>query len=135
MKPRGIRNNNPGNIRRSKDKWHGLRDEQTDPEFFQFVSPAYGYRALIRTLQNYRRLRGCVTLKDFITRWAPPVENDTAAYLRAVCQDMQVPDSWVPDVDDRGTMCGLAAAISRHENGVDAVMSDVESGWELLNEE
>ena len=135
MKPRGIRNNNPGNIRRSKDKWQGLRAEQTDPEFFQFVSPAYGYRALIRTLQNYRRLRGCVTLKDFIIRWAPPVENDTAAYLRAVCQDMQVPDSWVPDVDDRGTMCGLAAAISRHENGVDAVMSDVESGWELLNEE
>ncbi len=135
MKPRGIRNNNPGNIRRSKDKWQGLREEQTDPEFFQFVSPAYGYRALIRTLQNYRRLRGCVTLKDFITRWAPPVENDTAAYLRAVCQDMQVPDSWVPDVDDRETMCGLAAAISRHENGVYALMSDVESGWELLNEE
>ena len=86
-------------------------------------------------MQNYRRLRGCVTLKDFITRWAPPVENDTAAYLRAVCREMQVPDSWVPDVDDRETMCGLAAAISRHENGVDAVMSDVESGWELLNEE
>ena len=100
--PRGLRNNNPGNIRRSKDKWQGLRAEQTDPEFFQFEAMAYGYRALIKTLQNYRRLRGCVT------------------------------ETWIPDVEDRETMCALAAAISRVENGVDAFIPDVERGWELL---
>ena len=135
MTPRGIRNNNPGNIRRSKDKWQGLRAEQTDPEFFQFVSPAHGYRALIRTLQNYRRLHGLQSIGEMIARWAPPAENDTGAYVRSVCREMHVPDSWVPDVDDRETMCALAAAISRHENGVDAKMADVERGWELLNEE
>lgn len=34
--PRGIRNCNPGNIRLTRDKWQGLRSEQTDTEFFQF---------------------------------------------------------------------------------------------------
>ena len=58
--------------------------------------------------------------------------RNVEAQVRSVCWKMQVPDSWVPDVDDRETMCRLAAAISRHENGVDAVMSDVERGWELL---
>lgn len=130
--PRGLRNENPGNLRRSNDQWQGLREVQTDPEFFQFVSMAYGYRALIKTLQNYRRLRGCVTLRDFIHRWAPPSENNTGAYLRAVCQDMQVPETWIPDVDDRETMCALAAAISRVENGISANMEDVEEGWRLL---
>lgn len=51
--PRGLRNNNPGNIRLSKDKWQGLRERQEDKEFFQFVSIEWGYRALMRTLQNY----------------------------------------------------------------------------------
>ena len=130
--PRGYRNNNPGNIRRSKDPWQGLATQQTDPEFFQFTSPAYGYRALIKTLQTYRRKHGLQSIRDMIGRWAPASENDTAAYVRAVCREMQVPDSYVPDIDDRETMCALAAAISRVENGVPARMEDVERGWELL---
>lgn len=130
--PRGIRNNNPGNIRRSNDNWRGLRSEQTDPQFFQFTAPEWGYRALIKTLQTYRKKHGLRTVKEMIARWAPPGENDTAAYVRAVCREMQVPDSYVPDVDDRGTMCALASAISRVENGAGAVRADVERGWELL---
>jgi len=130
--PRGLRNNNPGNIRRSNDRWMGLRARQTDPQFFQFTAPMWGYRALIKTLQTYRKKYKLQTLAEMIGRWAPPSENDTAAYTRAVCSDLQVPPTWVPDVDDKGTMCALAAAISRHENGVDAVMEDVERGWGLL---
>lgn len=45
---------------------------------------------------------------------------------------MQVPDSYVPDVKDAGTMCAFAAAISLVENGVPAVMADVRAGWNLL---
>lgn len=48
--PRGLRNNNPGNIRTTKDKWQGLREKQTDKDFFQFTEMKWGYRALIRTL-------------------------------------------------------------------------------------
>lgn len=130
--PRGLRNCNPGNIRRSADKWQGLRAVQSDPDFFQFQAMPWGYRALIRTLQNYRRVHGLRTIEEMISRWAPPSENRTAAYVSAVCRDLQVPASHVPDVDDRATMTALAAAISRVENGQPADMADVERGWELL---
>lgn len=132
MTPRGIRNCNPGNIRVTKDKWQGLRSVQTDREFFQFEEMRWGYRALIRTLQNYRRIHGCYTITDFITRWAPNSENNTLAYIKSVCFQLGVPSVYVPDVDDRDTMCALAAAISKHENGVDANMKEVQDGWDLL---
>jgi hypothetical protein len=131
-KPRGLRNNNPGNIRISKDRWKGLAKEQTDSAFFVFTDIKYGYRALIRILQNYRSKYGCMTVAEMITRWAPSSENNTPAYIRKVCQDMQVPSVYVPDVSDKTTMCAMAAAISRVENGIDTVMTDVEAGWSEL---
>ncbi|WP_294590838.1 structural protein P5 [uncultured Bacteroides sp.] len=129
---RGLRNCNPGNIRITKDKWQGLREVQEDKSFFQFTEMKWGYRALIRTLQNYRIKWGCQTIADFINRWAPPVENNTSGYISRVCREMQVPNSYVPDINDKATMCAFAAAISQVENGVPAVMADVEKGWELL---
>ena len=130
--PRGLRNNNPGNIRRSADKWQGLRERQEDKAFFQFKDIGWGYRALIRLLQNYHRLHGCRTIADYIRRWAPDNENDTTAYTVAVCRRLQVPTTYCPDINDKGTMCAFAAAISQVENGVPARMADVEKGWELL---
>lgn len=132
MIPRGLRNNNPGNIRITKDKWKGLRPVQEDKEFFQFTEMKWGYRALIRTLQNYRRRHGCQTIADFIRRWAPSTENNTGGYISRICREMQVPTTYVPDVEDKTTMCAFAAAISQVENGVPAVMSDIEAGWEAL---
>ena len=52
--PRGIRNNNPGNIRRNGDPWQGLAKEQNDREFFTFKSAVYGIRALARLLITYQ---------------------------------------------------------------------------------
>lgn len=130
--PRGLRNCNPGNIRITKDKWQGLRETQTDGSFFQFTEMKWGYRALMRTLQNYRKRHGCQTISDFISRWAPETENHTGAYIAAVCKKFQVPSTYSPDVDDKTTMCAFAAAISEVENGVPAVMADIEAGWELL---
>lgn len=132
MEPRGLRNCNPGNIRITGDKWQGLRPTQTDKEFFQFTEMKWGYRALIRSLQTYREKHGCKTIADFINRWAPPVENNTNGYIQRVCKEMEVPTTFVPDVNDKDTMCAFAAAISQVENGVPAVMADVVAGWELL---
>lgn len=132
MIPRGIRNCNPGNIRITADKWQGLREKQEDKSFFQFKEMKWGYRALIRTLQNYRKRHHCMTIADFIRRWAPANENNTSGYIRRVCSEMQVPDVYVPDIDDKVTMCNFAAAISFVENGVPAVMSEIEEGWSLL---
>ena len=46
---------------------------------------------------------------------------------------MQVPNTYVPDINDKATMCAFAAAISRVENGIPAVMADIEAGWDLIN--
>ena len=40
MLPRGIRNHNPLNIRRSKDQWKGMAEVQSDRAFVQFKSGA-----------------------------------------------------------------------------------------------
>lgn len=85
---RGIRNNNPLNIRRSATRWQGAREEQTDKSFVQFKSMAYGYRAAWKVLQSYYE-RFCLqgqtfTVRNIISRWAPPSENDTEAYITNV---------------------------------------------------
>ena len=88
MKNRGIRNNNPLNIRRSTDRWEGARIEQTDKSFVQFTSMAYGYRAAWKTLESYWKyfhdLPKPFNVRNIITRWAPPTENDTENYIRTV---------------------------------------------------
>ena len=132
MEPRGIRNNNPGNIRKTKDKWKGLRQVQLDKEFFQFEEMKWGYRALIRTLQNYRKRHGCETIADFIRRYAPPSENNTMAYIRFVCNKLGVSPDYVPNVEDKASMCLFVYAISYFENGVEPVMEDISEGWNLL---
>ena len=85
---RGIRNNNPLNIRRSADRWEGARDEQTDNSFVQFETMAYGYRAAWKTLESYWRYfrdqRKPFNVRNVIARWAPPAENDTDSYIRRV---------------------------------------------------
>ena len=85
---RGIRNNNPLNLRHSADQWQGARKEQTDKSFVQFESMAYGYRAAWKTLDSYwkhfKRLRQPFTVRAIISRWAPPSENNTDAYVTTV---------------------------------------------------
>ncbi len=88
MKPRGLRNNNPLNIRHSADQWEGTATTQTDKSFVQFKSMAYGYRAAWKILDTYclrfRRERTVYNVRNIIARWAPPTENDTEAYVRTV---------------------------------------------------
>ena len=129
---RGLRNNNPGNLRLSKDKWKGLRPVQADKDFFQFVDMPHGYRAMLITLQNYRRKHGCRSGASIIKRYAPATENNTSSYLSRVCNELQVPTTYEPDVADKQVMCALAAAMSRVENGVPAMMRDIEAGWNLI---
>ena len=87
--PRGMRNNNPLNIRHSTNRWQGMAEEQTDPDFVQFRSMTYGYRAAFKLLQSYYR-RFCkegkpFTVRNIISRWAPPQDgNDTENYIRSV---------------------------------------------------
>jgi len=85
--PRGIRNNNPGNIKKNDIQWEGLSDEQTDKTFFQFKSSKWGIRALTKILLTYRHKYGLKNIMSIITRYAPIEENDTEAYKNFVSQE------------------------------------------------
>ena len=124
MLPRGIRNNNPLNIRRSKDLWMGLRAQQTDSAFFQFESLEYGWRAafylLTRTYYHKYRL---YTIRMIISKWAPPNENQTSKYIENVCRLTGIaPDEPIgipSDQPERWMAVGMAMAIQ--ENGTESL--------------
>lgn len=84
MSTRGIRNNNPANIRLGC-KWKGLVDNPTDREFCQFVTMTWGVRALLVTLRTYVVKHHLHTVREIITRWAPPSDgNNTEKYIEFV---------------------------------------------------
>jgi len=116
--PRGIRNNNPGNIEWG-DPWQGLvpQGRRTDSRFAQFTSPAWGIRALARTLITYYDRHGIRTIQQAINRWAPPVENNTDAYVRAVAREVGVDGNQPINFQDYKILRPMVEAIIRHENG------------------
>lgn len=134
MKPRGIRNNNPGNIRTSPVKYIG-EVKSTDPHFKQFESIEYGYRALFRLLYTYQVKHGLNTLRGMITRYAPPSENDTENYIQRVSEWSLIHPGIRITTTNRDTMIPLVAAMSRMENGLPANMQEVERGWELFTKD
>ena len=129
---RGLRNNNPGNIRHNKDVFQGEKTPSTDAAFKQFTSMAYGYRAMFVTLGTYLS-RGKNTIDKIIRSWAPPNENNTQGYIRHVEQFSGVDRNKVLTACSGDDYIRIAAAMSRIENGVPAEMKEVLSGFELQN--
>ena len=114
---RGIRNNNPGNIRYTGTAWEGLSDPPSDGTFCVFTDPVYGIRALARILTNYvgaDNVRPTVT--GLISRWAPPSENDTASYIADVSSRLGVDPNATLDLSS--SLPELVGAIISHENVV-----------------
>ncbi|GAB5071156.1 hypothetical protein SedNR2807_13420 [Citrobacter sedlakii] len=113
---RGIRNNNPGNLEYSKfNPWVGQNGD--DGRFAKFETPEHGIRALGRNLMSYQR-QGIDTVNEIINRWAPPTDNnDTAAYIKAVCEQLGVSADEPLDSSNPDTLKALCAAIIQHENG------------------
>lgn len=92
--------------------------KQTDPDFVQFTAPKWGIRALYRVLRTYQVKHGLATIAEIIGRWAPPNENDTGAYAKAVAKACGVATDDVIDiVTDKAMAANLVMAIIRHENG------------------
>ena len=129
--PRGLRNCNPLNIKRSHSLFQGLADEQTDPVFYRFKTIAWGYRAAFITLRTYIQKHGICTIREIISRWAPPGDrNDTAHYIKMVCCLTGFKADDIMDPYDSRKMIPLVCAMSRIENGERACIKDVTEGWQ-----
>jgi hypothetical protein len=112
---RGLRNNNPGNIRYIGSPWVGLDTPPTDGAFCRFKEAKYGIRALARTLLTYDEKYKLNTIYDIITRFAPPCENNTDSYIRHVCAELDCRHD--EKIGIRPNIFKLTRAIIRHENG------------------
>lgn len=131
---RGLRNCNPGNIRLTgrTGLYRGEKSPSSDPAFRQFQAMEWGYRALFVLLYTYRKRYGLKTPREVISRWAPPHENHTEQYIRALCHDTGLEADEPFEISDQTTMCAIAASISRIENGIPAREEEVARGWELF---
>lgn len=130
--PRGLRNLNPGNIRRSKTRYKGEKSDSTDAAFKQFESLEWGYRAIFMLLHTYRVRGYGDTIAKMIARYAPPSENNTEAYISRLCQETDIPRDMPLDTLNPEQMIPIVCAISAVENGVDADVDVVTKGWELF---
>lgn len=116
-KPRGIRNNNPLNIRCSDNAWVGVSGKDKDG-FCQFTKPEYGIRAAARILQSYWERHGIDTLRGVITRWAPTDDgNPVDAYVTAVSIWADIDPDDTINLFDYQIAYRLLMAMARFENG------------------
>lgn len=142
---RGLRNNNPLNIRNGVSRWKGMEEQEEEKEFVCFLTLSMGYRAAWILLRNYRqRLLNegkNYTLGNIIERWAPPEDgNDSKAYVRNVLRlcagkvagRQPLP---LPDTDEgKPIFTEIIAAMTCVENGISMDQVDrgsIEKGWQL----
>ena len=131
--PRGVRNCNPGNIRKSGDVYQG-EIESTDKDFKQFRNMAYGYRAMFKILRTYKNNYSLNTLEQMIYRWAPPKENKTEVYVNFVADRSGIGRDHIVDVSNMTIMCRIVEAMAIMENGKKYIpdMNEIMDGWNLL---
>lgn len=105
--PRGIRNNNPLNIRyNARNNWVGQTG--SDGQFCKFKAPKYGVRAACKLLQRYAGNDGKTTVAEIINKWAPRTNgNDTEKYIATVCKEMNIRATDTIDVHNRDTVVRL----------------------------
>ena len=115
MAPRGIRNNNPGNIVRTSGAWEG-EVAGHDGKFKTFATPEQGIAAVSRNLLSYDS-KGLNTVSGIINRWAPPSENNTSQYVSIVSKALGVSPDAKLDMKDPAVLTSLTRAIIQHENG------------------
>ena len=136
-KVRGVRNCNPLNIERGI-KWKGLREEQGDKRFCQFVSMQYGWRAGLVILRNYITGRSGAkrpldTIEKIINRWAPPTENNTISYIKAVSEDTGIDMRTRIKWEDRAVICAIVKAMARVECNVVFDIEPIFAAYDMIS--
>lgn len=115
--PSPLNRNNPGNLRYDKDVvWQGQSLAYSD-SFVVFYDPIMGLRAMLFVLWRYIVREGCKDITDVVTKYAPPSENDTAAYIANVSASMRITaDTPLTYPQD---LAGLCYAMIHQEQGKD----------------
>ena len=128
IEPRGIRNNNPGNIRGGDVIWNG-ETGRDDKDFVVFESAVFGVRAMARTIKTYQEKYFLVTIRQIVERWAPASENETESYIQSVAGRSGVAaDAYI----EPENIPAIIAAMIYHENGRQPyAMSLIEEGIAL----
>lgn len=134
--PRGIRNNNPLNIRVGNN-WKGERTQKKDKSFEEFTSMEYGVRAGFIIIRKYMTgynglTRKFNTIDLIIRRWAPSVENNTEAYIHQVCKLSGIPRHQKLSFSQRSLMVALVDAMIRVECGQPIDTRIIESAYDMV---
>ena len=130
MLSRGIRNNNPLNIRIG-NRWIGEVIHPTDSEFEQFVSLRYGLRAGFVLLRRYIVRYKLNTVRLIISRWAPSTENKTEDIIGRVSKFMAIGPDDVLSYENKSQMCDLVQGMCLVECGQLIYKSEIRQGYEL----
>jgi len=120
MTVRSVRNNNPGNIDRGSSQWEGAVPGN-DSRFETFATPEHGVRAMTKTLYTYQDRHRLSTVNQMVSRWAPPTENNTAAYVNSVASAMGVDPNQPVDLRSNPELAErMITSMIRHEGGAEA---------------
>ncbi|WP_440487518.1 lytic transglycosylase [Serratia ureilytica] len=121
--PRGIRNNNPGNLNYVGQNGAMLEDHAT-PRFARFNSAFEGFSALGKQIKayyngtskaaGYQKLQ---SVEDIISRFAPASENNTQAYINKLSKMLGVGRGDSLNIQDPQVLATLMNGITQIENG------------------
>ena len=128
---RGLRNNNPGNIRHDGVKWRG-EIAGTDKSFKTFETMAWGVRAMFLLLNNYQIKYGIDTIESMIKRWAPENENNTETYIQTVSKISGINRSTLVTTTRKEQMLPIIEAMIMVENGKNIPYDIICEGWQLF---
>ncbi|MBQ0057283.1 MAG: hypothetical protein KBT20_06465 [Bacteroidales bacterium] len=130
MASRGIRNDNPLNIRHGKSQWMGMRERQTDRQFVQFTARVYGYRAAFVLIRGYIA-KGKDTIGTIIARWAPSSDgNNTQAYIGFVSRTTGIDAGRTLRWEDRDDLVAVVRSMAQMESGIIEDKAIIEEAYE-----
>ncbi|EPG6291445.1 hypothetical protein I8I22_004142, partial [Enterobacter cloacae] len=129
--PRGIRNNNPGNLNYVGQAGATMEGGEGG-RFAVFESMQHGIAALYKQLQLYFK-RGINTLSSIVKTYAPASDNNNVdAYISALTKATGKGANEVLDSGDTATIARLMKGIVDHENGKGYISSsDIMGGIQL----
>ena len=133
MASRGIRNDNPLNIRHGKSQWVGMREKQTDKSFVQFTARVYGYRAAFVLLRGYIG-KGKDTIGKIIAKWAPSSDgNNTQSYINYVSKSTGINASHALRWEDKNDLVEVVRSMAHMESGIIEDRKLIEEAYNLAN--